>query len=69
MTVAQVRTVLGTLARGLGSQQAAATFLGVSTTHVNDVLLGRRDPGPKLLAALGFQRRHVYTRSRKEDTR
>lgn len=39
-----------------GSAQAWARGVGLSPSYVHDVRLGRRPPGPRLLAALGLQR-------------
>lgn len=44
------------LVRERGSQSAVARALGVSTSDLSRVLLGRDEPGPKLLRALGFVR-------------
>jgi len=38
------------------TQLAVALALGVSTSHLNDVLRGRRKPGPKIIRALGFKK-------------
>lgn len=44
-----------------GSQKDAAKALGISAQYLNDVLLKRREPGEKLLRALGYQRVVLYT--------
>jgi DNA-binding transcriptional regulator YdaS (Cro superfamily) len=49
-----------------GSQTEAAKSLGISPQYLSDVLLGRRAPGKKILAALGLQRRMVYERVSKK---
>ena len=49
-------------AKRAGSQQALAEALGVTPAYLSDVLGGRREPGPKILAALGLRRRVVYVR-------
>ena len=43
-----------------GSQQAAAKRFGISGAYLSDVLNGRREPGKKLLNALGYRRVVVY---------
>lgn len=43
-----------------GSQRAWARQHGISLGYVNDVLLGRREPGPAILAALGIVREVRY---------
>lgn len=47
-----------------GGQSAWAGRYGLSPQYVSDVLNTRRDPGPKILAALGFVRRISYHRSK-----
>ena len=39
-----------------GSQKAAAEHLGVSPQYLHDILAGLREPGPKILSALGYER-------------
>lgn len=39
-----------------GGQRALARMLGVSSTYLNDVIVGRKEPAGKLLDALGLQR-------------
>ena len=43
-----------------GGQIYFATWADVSPAYLSDVLAGRREPGPKILAALGLSRRTVY---------
>ena len=43
-----------------GSQRAFAKSIGVSPAYLSDVLKGRREPGPKILDALGITRRATY---------
>ena len=47
-----------------GSQDAAAKRLGISPQYLCDVLRGRREPGKKLLDALGYRRLVVYEQVR-----
>jgi transcriptional regulator with XRE-family HTH domain len=47
-----------------GSQEAAAKRLGVSAQYLCDVLKGRREPGKKLLDAIGYRRVVVYEQIR-----
>jgi hypothetical protein len=42
--------------RELGGQLHWAQAAGVRQGYVADVLRGRREPGPKILAALGYKR-------------
>jgi hypothetical protein len=43
-----------------GSQRAFADQHKISLQYVNDVLRGRRDPGQKILDALGIDRVVIY---------
>jgi transcriptional regulator with XRE-family HTH domain len=45
------------------SQTAVAARFGVSQGYIADVLRGRREPGKKLLDALGCVRATIYRRS------
>lgn len=38
-----------------GTQRQAAKQLGVTYAHLNDVLQGRKEPGPKVARALGYK--------------
>ena len=51
------------LASEVGSQKQLAKQLGVSPAYLGDILHGRREPGEKILKALGFQRSIYYHRS------
>ena len=39
-----------------GSLRKAAIALGVSAAYLSDILSGKRQPGPKILAPLGYSR-------------
>ena len=47
-----------------GSLRAWAREIGASAAYVSDVMLGKRDPGPKILAALKIEKlpadQHFY---------
>lgn len=45
-----------------GTQRQYAESLGVSEAYLSDVLNGRREPGQKLLDAVGFERVALYRR-------
>ena len=45
-----------------GGQTAWAFAHGISPQYVSDVLNGRTDPGPKILAALKYRRVITYER-------
>jgi transcriptional regulator with XRE-family HTH domain len=42
----------------------AAADLGVSSQYLSDVLHGRREPGPKILNALGLERVVTYRKKK-----
>ncbi|MBC6716944.1 transcriptional regulator [Aurantimonas sp. DM33-3] len=60
MTAAGVRDLLRQACANAGSQQAWATEHGVSPQYVGDVLLGRREPGDKILGGLGLRKIVTY---------
>ena len=43
-----------------GTQEQYASALGVSGAYLSDVLRGNREPGQKLLDAVGFERVATY---------
>lgn len=47
-------------AKVAGSQRALAKQWDVSPSYVTDLLRGLRDPGPKILEALGIERVITY---------
>lgn len=56
LSLSDVFAQLRTACRQAGSQEAFAAHAGISRGHLSDVLNARRDPGPKLLAALGLRK-------------
>lgn len=48
----------------LGSQKAFAAAQGFSDSYISDVLRGRRELGPAILAALGLERVVTYREKR-----
>lgn len=44
-----------------GSQAEWAKANGLSAAYVNDILNGRRSPGPKLLSILGLEKTVTYS--------
>lgn len=48
---------------GASSQAQVAKDLGISPQYLNDVLNERREPGKKILQALGLERLVVYVKS------
>jgi len=65
--VDRIRLDLYYLARIGGTQESAAKSLGISPQYLSDVLKGRREPGPKVLKALGLVRKVTYERSKQDD--
>jgi hypothetical protein len=45
-----------------GTQKATAEALGISEQFLTDVLKGRRGPGPRLLKAMGLERRVEFVK-------
>ncbi len=48
--------VLRSYVQVVGTQKALAAHLKVSEQYLSDVLAGRKEPGPKLCAAFGYER-------------
>ena len=42
------------------SQRQVAEELGISQAYLSDILAGKREPGPAVLAGLGVTRRVIY---------
>lgn len=63
MNLDTVRNRLAALVAQHGSQRAAAATLGISQSHLFDLLSGRRKPGPKTLKSLGLEETVTYTKS------
>lgn len=62
MTQDEFLHYLTQLAREHGSQKALAEDLGINAAWLSDILRRRRDPGHKLLEALGFRKIVTYER-------
>lgn len=54
LTTTELLEVLALRVKAAGSQRRFAEEVGVSQAYLCDVIRGRREPGPKLAAALGF---------------
>lgn len=57
-----VRLLLALACRKAGGQKAFAGQHKISAPYINDVILGRRMPGKKILAALKLVRVVMYER-------
>jgi transcriptional regulator with XRE-family HTH domain len=62
--IEQLRVAVAILGTDRSGQAVFAKRHGMSQQYINDVLNGRRDPGPKVLAALGLERVTTYRRVR-----
>lgn len=60
LTSRDVRAELRDMLKEAGSQRALARKLGVSATHVGDLLNGDREPGDKVLPLLGLKKVVFY---------
>lgn len=60
MTKDDVLTLIQQGVKAAGSQRAFACQCNVTTQYINDILRGRRDPGPKVLDMLGIEKTTVY---------
>ncbi len=49
------------------SQQSYAANIGIHQSYLSDLLNGRRDPGKKVLAALGYERVVLYRKKGEND--
>jgi hypothetical protein len=46
--------------KDFGSQKAFAAHCKISTAYLNDFLQNKREPGEKILTALGFTKKTYY---------
>ncbi len=66
MTLATVRDIIAIEVHHIGNQKEAAKQWGISAPYLNDVLKGNRDPGAKILVAIGVEKRVHYDYVRTE---
>lgn len=52
------------LANSMSSEKALAEKIGISPAYLNDILSGRRNPGPMVLKFLKLEKRTVYVEKR-----
>lgn len=69
LTSKDVRAELRDMLKEAGSRAALARKLGITATHVGDLLNGNRDPGDKVLPLLGLKKVIFYTDSRRGGSR
>lgn len=63
-TLIDVFVLIRSACREAGGQAAWAAANGMSAAYVSDVLNSRREPGPKVLAALGLRKIVRYVPAR-----
>jgi hypothetical protein len=56
MDTAAVRRLLGAAVQQAGTQASWCALHDISPAYLSDVLAGRREPGEKILAAMGLER-------------
>jgi transcriptional regulator with XRE-family HTH domain len=62
MTPEEFHRYLEQKVRTYGSQKALAEYCGVGQAYLSDVMRGNREPGVKIVAALGFKKVVTYER-------
>jgi transcriptional regulator with XRE-family HTH domain len=62
MTPEEFHRYLEQKVRTYGSQKALAEYCGVGQAYLSDVMRGNREPGFKIVAALGFRKVVTYER-------
>jgi hypothetical protein len=60
LTTSDILAILSKAVALSGSQAKWCDAQGISTAYVSDVLNGRREPGKKILDALGYEAVAVY---------
>lgn len=60
INAADVRGILKRRAQKLGSERKLAESFGVSYAYMNDVIRGKRRPGPKILARMDLREVRFY---------
>lgn len=53
--------------QGDRTQKEFASVMGCTSAYLSDVYAGKRDPGPKILKAMGLVKQVTYKKWRKED--
>jgi transcriptional regulator with XRE-family HTH domain len=67
MTPEQFHQYLEAQVLKYGSQKALAQHCGVGQAYLSDVLRGNREPGFKIVAALGFKKVVTYERLEEDE--
>lgn len=60
LTIEDVLDILRDGIKTHGTQVKYAEFLGVTQGYINDMLKRKRDPGPRVLDALGLEKVVTY---------
>ena len=65
-SLVDIYTGIRRLCREAGGQSAWGKRSGISPSYISDVLHGRKPPGPKILAAVGYRAVTIYERDGNE---
>jgi transcriptional regulator with XRE-family HTH domain len=68
VTHAEFLALLADRAKREGSQRKLAAKFGMSVAFLSAVLRGRKQPGPRLLAKMGYESMTVYRAAQTHDT-
>lgn len=63
MTLEQVKQILAARVRAAGTAKNWADANDIAPSYVSDVLRGRKEPGERILTALGIERTYVRIRN------
>lgn len=66
MNLQDIVSLLERKALAPGGQQAVARTLGISSAYLSDIIGGKRQPGKKVLNALGLECVVTYRRKAKQ---
>lgn len=64
MSAVAFHAILARTVAKYGTQAAAADALGVSPAYLSDLMQGKREPGPKVLHALGLEKVTTYRKAK-----
>lgn len=61
MSADEVRKMIRSRAEDIGTMRALARAWKVSPAYLSDVINGNREPGPRILRALGLRKSVIYS--------
>lgn len=64
MSLEEFRAFLAAECQKAGGQEAFSEKTGISQSYISQILNGRQEPGPSVLAALEFEKVVLYRRSK-----